>query len=100
MSSAKTDTQAGTATPVETAITILTASVPSANVMATWTQLKLQRFASPRVVNASAASITPLGFGVRTVWKAMSETSREIASRKKLLFQHLKVLPFWFPMPL
>lgn len=59
-------TQARTAISVQTAITIMTASVLSANVMATWTQLKLQRFASLRVVNVSTASITPLGFGVRT----------------------------------
>lgn len=59
-------TQARTVMSVRTAITILTASVLSANVMATWTQLKLQRYASLKVVSVSTASITPLGFGVRT----------------------------------
>jgi hypothetical protein len=54
-------TRARTAISVKMAIIILTASVYSANVMAMWTQLKLQKFANLRVVSASAASITPLG---------------------------------------
>lgn len=66
MSGVKMVTWARTAMNVTMAITILTASVWSASVMATWTQLKLQRFVSLRVVSASTASITPLGFGVRT----------------------------------
>lgn len=65
MTSVKMVTQARTAIHVKMAITILTASVYSVNVMAMWTQLKLQRFASPRVVSASTAFITPLGSGAR-----------------------------------
>lgn len=66
MTSVKMVTWARTAINVKMAITILTASVESANVTAMWTQLKLQRFVSLRVVSASTASITPPGFGVRT----------------------------------
>lgn len=66
VSSVKMVIQARTAINVKMAITILTASVYHANVMAMWTQIKLQRFVSLRVVSASVASITPLGFGVRT----------------------------------
>lgn len=66
MTSVKMVTWARTAINVKMVITILTASVESVNVTAMWTQLKLQRFVSLRVVSASTASITPLGFGVRT----------------------------------
>lgn len=66
MSSVKMVTQDRTAINVKMAITILTVSAHDANVMAMWTQLQLQRFASPRVVSASIASITPLGSGART----------------------------------
>lgn len=65
MTNVKMVTQARTAINVKMAITILTASAHSANVMAMWTQLKLQRFASLRVVSASTAFITPLGSGAR-----------------------------------
>lgn len=75
-------TQARTAINVKMAITILTASAHSANVMAMWTQLKLQRFASLRVVSASTAFITPLGSGARNAQKAMFEIFRETASSK------------------
>ena len=66
MSGVKMVTQARTAMNVTVATTILTASVWSASAMATWTQLRLQRFVSPRVGSASAASTIPLGFGVKT----------------------------------
>lgn len=66
MSSVKMVTQARTAINVTMAITILTASAHGVNVMAMWTHLKLQRFASPRVVSASTAFITPPGSSART----------------------------------
>lgn len=66
MSSVKMVTQDRTAINVKMAITILTASAYHAIVMAMWTQLRLQRFANLRMVNASTASITPLGSCVRT----------------------------------
>lgn len=66
MSSVKLVIQARTAMNVNMAITILTASVWSASVMATWTHVKRQRFVSLTVVSVSTASITPLAFGVRT----------------------------------
>lgn len=65
MTNVKMVTQARTAINVKMAITILTASAHGVNVMAMWTQLKLQRFASLRVVSASTAFITPLGSGAR-----------------------------------
>ena len=65
MPSVKMVTQDRTAINVKMAITIMTASAYRASVMAMWTQLQLQRFANPRVVNASTASITPLGSCVK-----------------------------------
>lgn len=88
MSSVKTVTQARTAMTVTTATIILTASVWSASATATWTQLRLQGFVSPRAGSASAASTTPPAFGVKTAWTVTIETSRETASRKvKLLLR-------------
>lgn len=91
MCGVKMVTQDRTAISVKTAITILTASAYRAVVMAMWTQLQLQRFANPRVVNASTASITPLGSGVRSAWKDMFETSGTTASGKVKLYLRLHI---------